>query len=44
MEYRQLGNAGLRVPVLSFGTAHLAVAVISSKLGEVRKWMKPAGW
>ena len=37
MEYRQLGNSGLRVPVLSFGQPHLVVEAIFLKHGEAQK-------
>ena len=34
MEYRQLGNSGLKVPVLSFGTATFAAGANEGSWGN----------
>ncbi|WP_311136473.1 hypothetical protein [Hymenobacter cellulosilyticus] len=42
MEYRQLGASGLRIPVLSFGTATFGAATSFSRPGAAPRSRRPA--
>ena len=44
MEYRQLGASGLKVPVLSFGTATFGGGMNFLRPGVLRRLMKQKDW